>query len=317
MLNAILALSARHLSRTTDFSSYVADQYYQKCLHTLIPALDDDATIIDETLFVIVVILRLLEEFDVSILGSDAQGHLLGAQCLTLAQEKIRMNSSLRQAAYWACLRQEIFISLKDQHSVRLDLQLYKDSQNVQPTEKCSWAFCATLHCAAAVQFAFGDESRSRYKELIEYNNYQHEHRPESVQPFYWREAEDGGFPDIRYGADYHVMGSQYLALARILLVTHDPGIPRVGPAHRIAMLSVEEEVRRYIKILCGVALSNPTTSAALMVACMAISLCGDWYTEIEDQERLYGVLLHTEKAHGWPTTGIQKQMRLSWGWTA
>ncbi|KAH8812419.1 hypothetical protein F5884DRAFT_309512 [Xylogone sp. PMI_703] len=316
LLNAILALSARHLSRTTDFSSYAADQYYQKCLHTLIPALDDDATIIDETLFVIVVILRLLEEFDVSVLGSDAQGHLLGAQSLTHAQEKIGMDSSLREAAYWACLRQEIFISLKHQHTVRLNLSLYKRSQAIQPTQKCSWAYSCTFHCAAAVQFAFGDEPRSRYKELMDYNNHQHEYKPESVQPFYYVEADDGGFPDIRYGADYHVMGSQYLDLARILLVTHDPGIPRVGPAHRVAMLSVEEEVRRYIKILCGVALSNPTTPAAIMIACMAISLCGDWFTRVEEQERLYGILVHTEKAHGWPTAGIQKQMRLSWGWT-
>ncbi|RFU31752.1 hypothetical protein B7463_g4580, partial [Scytalidium lignicola] len=316
LLNAILALSARHLSRTTDFKSFVADQYYEKCLHTLIPALDDDATIIDETLFVIVVILRLLEEFDVSVLGSDAQGHLLGAQSLTHAQEKIGMDSSLRQAAYWACLRQEIFISLKLQHPVRLNLQLYKESQAVQPTEKCSWAYCATLHCATTVQFAFGDESRSMYKELMDYNNHHHEHRPKSVQPFYYLESEEGGFPDIRYGADHHVMGSQYLSLARILLVTHDPNIPRVGPAHRVAMLSVEGEVRTYIRTLCGVALSNPTISAALMLACMAISLCGDWFTQLKEQEQLYDVLVHTEKLHGWPTAGIQRQMKLSWGWT-
>jgi hypothetical protein len=200
LLNAILALSARHLSRTTEYKSIVSEHYYQECLHTLIPALDDDATIIDETLFIIVVILRLLEELDVSSVGSDAQGHLLGAQSLTRAQEKIGMDSGVRQAAYWACLRQEIYIALKYQRSVRLDLDFCRESQAPRRVDKCSWALCATLHCAAAVQFAFGDEPRARHKELMDYNDHEQEFKPESVRPFYYADPGDGGFPDIRYG---------------------------------------------------------------------------------------------------------------------
>lgn len=62
LLYAIFAVSALHLSITGSWDAYDADQYHQECLQILIPALDEPAAIIDETLFAAVVILRLFEE---------------------------------------------------------------------------------------------------------------------------------------------------------------------------------------------------------------------------------------------------------------
>jgi hypothetical protein len=64
LMNAILALSARQLSRTTDFDPYVADAYYQRCFETLIPALNDNIATRDESLLAATIILRLLEEMN-------------------------------------------------------------------------------------------------------------------------------------------------------------------------------------------------------------------------------------------------------------
>ena len=59
-----MAMSARHLSHTTDFDTFVSDHYYQACLETLIPALNDHGVTMDDDLLAATVILRLLEEFD-------------------------------------------------------------------------------------------------------------------------------------------------------------------------------------------------------------------------------------------------------------
>jgi hypothetical protein len=64
LMNAILALSARQLSRTTDFDPYVADAYYERTFGTLIPALNDSIAIRDESLLAATVILRLMEEMN-------------------------------------------------------------------------------------------------------------------------------------------------------------------------------------------------------------------------------------------------------------
>lgn len=64
LASAIFALSARHLSRTTKFDSFVADRYHQECLQTLIPILGETTTRIDDALLAALVALRLLEEMD-------------------------------------------------------------------------------------------------------------------------------------------------------------------------------------------------------------------------------------------------------------
>jgi hypothetical protein len=60
----MMAMSARHLNRTTHFDPFVSDHYYQACLEKLIPALDDHGVTMDDDLLAATVILRLLEEFD-------------------------------------------------------------------------------------------------------------------------------------------------------------------------------------------------------------------------------------------------------------
>lgn len=59
-----MALSARHLSCTTKYDAYVSAQYYQACLETLIPALNNQEVTMDDDLLAATVILRLFEEFD-------------------------------------------------------------------------------------------------------------------------------------------------------------------------------------------------------------------------------------------------------------
>lgn len=64
LFNAIMAMSARHLSCTTEYDTFVSDHYYQACLETLIPSLNDHGVTMDDDLLAATVILRLLEEFD-------------------------------------------------------------------------------------------------------------------------------------------------------------------------------------------------------------------------------------------------------------
>lgn len=59
-----MAMSARHLSCTSDFDTFVSDHYYQACLETLIPSLNDLGVTMDDDLLAATVILRLREEYD-------------------------------------------------------------------------------------------------------------------------------------------------------------------------------------------------------------------------------------------------------------
>jgi len=64
LLNAVFAVSARHLNRISNYDPYAADRYYNKCLNHLQAVVYDTEAILDENLLAATVILRFLEEVD-------------------------------------------------------------------------------------------------------------------------------------------------------------------------------------------------------------------------------------------------------------
>ena len=246
LMNAILALSARQLSRTTDFDPYVADAYYQQCFDTLIPALNDNVAIRDESLMAATIILRLLEEMNISIIGSDPQGHLFGTQAIMRAAEQsyaATNGPSFRQAIYWAAFRQELWISLMTQRAFQL--HIFPADRSTGPADDSIWATRTIAHLGDVCNFAFGEERHSvqRYSQLMDENKVWRTQRPNSFDPFFYRQDRDDSgrnFPDIRFHEKMHVMGYQYNTLAHMLLVVHDPTIPQLGPSHKQSRVVVD-----------------------------------------------------------------------------
>jgi hypothetical protein len=75
----------------------------------------------------------------------------------------------------------------------------------------------------------------------------------------YYREAGEGNcFPEIWLLGDAVVTGLQHYYLARILLTAHDPNLPRLGPASKIALRRIDDEIKSHVRNICGIALSNP-----------------------------------------------------------
>ena len=183
LMNAIFALSARQLSRTRNFDPYVADAYYQKCFETLIPALNDNFAIRDEPLLAATIILRLMEEMNISITGSDPQGHLFGTQAIIRAAEQSYMGTTgpdFRRAIYWAAFRQELWISLMTQRAFQL--HIFPADRNMGPADDSTWATRTIAHLGDVCNFAFGDDRHSvlRYSQLMDENKVWRTQRPDS-----------------------------------------------------------------------------------------------------------------------------------------
>ncbi|KAF2730543.1 hypothetical protein EJ04DRAFT_515198 [Polyplosphaeria fusca] len=322
LMNAILALSARQLSRTSDFDAYVADAYYQRCFQTLIPALNDSTAIQEESLLAATIILRLMEEMNISIIGSDPQGHLFGAQAFIRAAERQYAGTtgpSFRQAIYWAAFRQELWISLMARRPFRL--HVFPADRSLDPANDSTWATRTIAHLGDVCNFVFGEERHSvaRYDQLMSENRAWCERRPDSFDPFFHRQDRDQSgrnFPDIRFHEKMHVMGKQYITLAHVLLVVHDPTIPQLGPSHKQSRQLIDEKVQKDVRTLCGVAQSNGKVFPCKFPACFAIALFGDRFTDRQDQHRLREMLIQTEAEHGFPPTATIHQLEEAWGWS-
>ena len=86
-MNAILAVSALHLSRVSDLDSYEAVCYHDRCLGLMVPMLDDPERIKDDNLLMTTVILHLYEDLDSMEPRLLARSRILAnAQSLQLVQ---------------------------------------------------------------------------------------------------------------------------------------------------------------------------------------------------------------------------------------
>ncbi|OMP88706.1 hypothetical protein BK809_0005427 [Diplodia seriata] len=324
--------------------AYVADRYYQRCLSTLIPSLSDhgaaDGVTVDAdaatTLLAATVVLRMLEEMDVHVWGADARGHLTGSQAIiraATATTNLPGNlppSGLRRAAYWSAFRQEVWIAPQTQQPVGMDPAVcgYVVDHGFGAAPDWVWCERAIAHCGAAMNVTLGtatgmgrEEQVARWRALMEENERWWRSVPAGFEPFFggWErcgeDGEGGMFPDVRFQADWHVMGYSYTIEAHLLLVVHDPTVPKLGPLRRRAVAEMDEKAKEDVRKLCGLAQSNEFAPPASLIACMAVALCGDRFVHSAEQKQLYDFLYKTESRHGWPTAKARSQLEEAWGW--
>ncbi|KAJ5278598.1 sugar transporter [Penicillium angulare] len=233
----------------------------------------------DDDLLAATVILRLLEEFDVPLAGSDLRGHSFGTKAFIQGPPPSATTTpSLRQAVYWSGLRQEIYNALSLQQAPDVDLSsLHSIFTALGPDAgDCAWANQAIAHCADVLLFSFGTGPRSAavHEDLRKQNEQWRHSRPASFEPYFVGNDVGAAFPDIRFGSPWHAIGNQYITLAGILLSVHDPSIPTVGPSRRRLVQEADDQIRKGVLTVCGVALSNDSVPPVMVVGCMAIHLC-------------------------------------------
>ncbi|KAH6689469.1 hypothetical protein F5X68DRAFT_253822, partial [Plectosphaerella plurivora] len=313
LLDAILALSARHLGRVRgDIDPLLADRYYQRCLESLIPELGRVAPACVDDLLTATVVLRLLEELDVPLRGgTDAYRHSAGTRALLCSQltsqEHMPCATGLRRAASWTGLRQEIWVclSMEQAPAMRASAELlgYLDPQR----DDCAWANLAVSHCLDVLDFCFGANpgTVAAYDALLASNRWWEADRPPSYDPFCCRAKVGeavGPLWEIALQLPWHVMGWQYRNLARVLLITHDPRMPRLGLGRQTAQRKMEATE------------SNPSVPAAMVIAYMAVRICGDLIEDLEERRIVLKLLARLEDTQGWPTLELKTSLEEVWG---
>lgn len=264
LMNAVLAASAKRLSRVDGFDGLVGDRYHQNCLDALIPALSSSAAVMDENLLTAIVILRYMEELDVPLTSADtaSESHLVGTRVFVAAQEKILDFTGLRRAAFWVALRQEIHMSFMQARPVHPNFALEDISRLVQNDDTCcTFANLTILQCAACLRYCYGseDQSFSAWERLQEAQERWWAERPWHFHPMYINDSDDvpGNFPQALYLNDAVVTGVLHYLLIQVLLAAHNPRTPKLGPGQAKAAKTINEEIRKTVKMVCGVAEVN------------------------------------------------------------
>ncbi|KAI9640840.1 hypothetical protein NHQ30_010681 [Ciborinia camelliae] len=326
LLNAIYTASARHLCRLGQYKKNgvveyygkqlpnlhmeTAVEYHSKCIENLVSVSDDLDALYDENLLVASVILRFYEEVDAPLNGGDWETAQRGTHVFITAQASGVLDSTLRTAAFRVAYRQEVHMAFVRQRPFHMPLQCH-EYRSLEYADDFIWAYRTIVHCADVLQYCYGHGSKtnSDYDMLVQYHEGWENLRPQSFEALYERPVVSNtrhALPEIWYLSDCHVTAHQHMDISQILLTTYNPRVPRLGPGHRA-------QINTMVKRLCGVAVSNHRSPPAMNTACMAISMCGEQFTEPHEQESILAVLKETEKHHAWPTKHIQDRLIAAW----
>ena len=249
--------------------------------------------------------------------GDDLPRHLKGTSIFFPA--KATCNSSqLRRAVFWVHLRQEIFNAFLFQRGVFTDLSNCSFESGIETMDDDMW-FHQTLYFSAEVtKWAFGGESsHARWKELCGKLDEWERERPSSFDPIYFRDRDPKNgrfFPEICYVTDEHIAAAHFFYMAKLLLTSHDPNLPRIGRQVKSAARSMQETALSYVRILVGSAICH-TFLPAKFTAYLAIVICDSWFTDRQEQEALLAFVRETSKCSGLATHGSQRALLETWGW--
>ena len=228
------------------------------------------------------------------------------------------ISTPLRGAVFWLHLRQEIYNAYLYQRSVDTDLSNCTfDSEN-ESDDDGMW-FHQTLYIAAQVtKWAFGEDiSHARWYELRNMLDRWEASRPASFDPIHFRPKDphnDRFFPEVCYITDEHVAATHFFYMAKLLLTTHDPNLPRIGPRTKAAALAMQETALSHVRTLVGIAVCN-TWVPARFTATLAILICDDWFTDLREQEVLLDYMSETSRCSGWSKQNVERTLIEAWGW--
>lgn len=202
LLNAILGISARHLSRISDYDPKAYEGYVRRCLASYEPPLSEQE---GDELLALTGILRLFEGLEVSLTSFDPHSPLSSFEDMAWSRSAHFSNSAFSQLLIRSGLRQDIHTSFFRQEAVTSLLDSVILDKTLGPADDFMWADRMLVHLGDILRFCFGaaDSSPLSWNQLMDYSTQWWESRPHSFAPLYYKDAESGKlFPQIWMSSD-------------------------------------------------------------------------------------------------------------------
>ncbi|KIW28137.1 uncharacterized protein PV07_07819 [Cladophialophora immunda] len=258
LLYAILTITALYLSRVSQYPSSAAQAYRQKCARALIPILQEDPTNMHEaSMFATYVLLRVYDHLTVNFSSERVPDTIFteGLALSTTPWNAYATQASLKQAAFWVHLRQDIHVALLLECPVNVDYTLYTQTVAVAQTitergtvdwnadrgheqdgsaatsaivVECAWANRIVGIALNVVNYCYSDSEKTvdQWATLLVSLERWNIEKPPSFSPFFECKPATStgeGFPHIYLMSDWHVIGLMYYHLAIAMLKIHHP----------------------------------------------------------------------------------------------
>ncbi|KAF2168837.1 hypothetical protein M409DRAFT_20852 [Zasmidium cellare ATCC 36951] len=320
LLNAVLAISAKHLSLRGQLDESVSLHYIDACYRALLPDISTKAFHGDH--LAAVLILRLVVQMTDPREAEQGGNVFLGIDVF-MAAWKANPTSSLHAELFMNMLRLYIHVSWYSKRPIpeaEADFEWMFSALDI-PGEQARLESCRmTMHAAQVVNFAYGDGPKTwkRWLELRRFSDEWKFSKPKYLNPIFAVHPLEGDpFPKRIFANPLYAFTHQIFSLSRILLLTNQPQTsppPNLG-AVPWTPVQIEEETLILVRKVIGTAISH-TEAALTFISTLAVTYSGHLLTDRLCQEHAYALLQRAcRECAGLTPSEEFTRLRHVWGW--
>lgn len=314
-MKAILALSSRYTlarGRAEEADASEPVQYYYETLHYVQENLQHASYTRSEELLATVIIISTYEMLDDS--NSNWKRHLKGVFWIQRSQNVHGASGGLRQAVWWAWLRQDLWAAFREKRSCfsfwrpgadlaeltqdeLADRAVYLLSQSVN---YCASGAQAGSAAAMAEKVERGEALLAALDRWLTFLGPAFKPLPSPVVP-------DAAFQPVWIHPPQYAVAMQFYHFARILITLHRPAV-----AGFHGYLQTQRVLSRAADAICGIAMAlRDEGSQILSAQCLfGAGLCTQ---DPKKRETIIALITACEKRTEWPMATLIGDLRAEW----
>ncbi|KAF7596517.1 hypothetical protein BBP40_001389 [Aspergillus hancockii] len=318
LMNAILALSCRHLSLNPRLdkdevrSEPAALQYYYQTLHYVQKAMLYSSYKTSPELLATALIISAYEMLDNS--TNDWERHLEGVFLIQRSQVIHGESGGLHAAVWWAWLCQDVWAAFRENRKTFTFWTPQKPLASLSPHELAARSVFIT---AKVVSFCSQEKlttDENIQSRIVMANQLRtmlddwRSHLTIEFSPLPVMSADPSFFfrPIWIRPPGFGVAIQLYCA-ARILLLSHEPNLGGLS-----IYLERQNVIDQCIENICGIAMML-SDDASSMMSSQAIFIAGMFTKETRSREAVLGLLDSCRQRTGWPVKPLRDELRQFW----
>ncbi|KAL3479968.1 fungal-specific transcription factor domain-containing protein [Aspergillus californicus] len=319
LLNAILALSSRHLSLnpqgpTQDQSHREASlQYYYQTLHYVQKAMQYSSYKTSLELLATTLIISTYEMLDDS--SQDWQRHLEGVFLIQRSQVIHGDSGGLKSAVWWSWLCQDVWAAFREKRKTLTFWIPKKTYASLTPSEL---AARSVFVLAKVINYCSREESIladiniqarvDRARHLRRMLDEWWSHRTVEFSPLpAMTSGTSAAFRPIWIRTPAFAVAVQLHCVAHILICSHEPCLGGLDQ-----YLQRQATVRQCVEIICGIAMALKDDGSSLMSS-QCLFIAGIFTQDGRSRECILDLLDLCRRRTGWPVRSFGDELRQSW----
>ncbi|KAL4953282.1 fungal-specific transcription factor domain-containing protein [Aspergillus filifer] len=319
LLNAILALSSRHLSLNPDGPSNdhphreTSLQYYYQTLHYVQKAMQYSSYKVSEELLATTLIISTYEMLDES--SQDWQRHLEGVFLIQRSQVIHGDSGGLKAAVWWAWLCQDVWAAFREKRKTLTFWVPKKTYADLSPAEIASRSmfvlskvinYCSREECLLAEinTQARVDMAKHLRRMLDEWWS----HLTVEFSPLpAMTPSSSAAFRPIWIRTPAFAVAVQLHCVAHILLYSHEP-----CPGGLDRYVERQTRIRQCVEVICGIAMTLKD-DASCLICSQCLFIAGMFTQDARARECVLDLLESCRRRAGWPVHSFEDELKQLW----